>query len=297
MAAWLNVPLLARVALVDDPETIRFLNAAPGVDRAFTGRGPLINRWLQRRVSRDLRTRRGALPAFLPRDDAGRREAQAALAARLDEIEVDAIAAESEVSALGAAVAGAQAEDEIGRLLQTVLGRLFAEDFTATPETWTAAKTIDGYPRLDPLRAAWARGSGRLGRALRAVSEPLGEDPHAVHAVSIAVHNIHRSLLAMRDALAYPVERARLDEERVALRCLRAPAASLRVLTDPTQLPFRQTPAPVGTLLVFRLRKAAEARLDDATAFAAGEWSACPAQGYVRHLLRAVWRRAREATT
>ncbi len=292
MSSYLALPGIARIARIDDAETIRLLNATPSCGRHFRPRGPLLNRWLQRRLAVDVVTEQGVLPAFQPRDDADRAARQRALAERLDAWTVDALAARDDVGALGAWVAGDASAAEGGRRLQTVLGRLFVDDFEATPRTWRAARLIDRYLRADPLRAAWWSYSGALGRALAALAAPLGHDTRAVHATAIAVHNLQRALSTMRAISRHPVERARMDETRIALRCLHAPPSAPRVLDAPTQLPFRARPAPANTLVLFQLERVAEGRLDTATTFAQGTWSACPADTYVVRLLQAVWRRA-----
>jgi hypothetical protein len=292
VSSYFHVPLVARIARIDDAATIRLLNATPSCGRRFGSTGPLLNRWLQRRLAVDVVTARGALPAFQPRDDPDRAAQRDALAARLGRLDADALAARDDVRALGAWVAGDGSEAEGGRRLQTVLGRLFVDEFEATPATWRAARLIDRYVRADPLRAAWWSYSGALARALRALAEPLADDTHAVHATAIAIHNLQRALATMRAVRRHPVERARMDEDRIALRCLQAPASAPRVLEGPTQLPFRARPAPAGTLVLFRLADVADGRLDAATTFGEGQWSACPADTYVPALLRAVWRHA-----
>jgi len=297
VSSYLHVPFIARLARIDDAATIRLLNETPTCGRMFRPSGPLLNRWLQRRLAVDVVTAKGALPAFQRHDDPDREAHQRALEARLAELDVDTLAARDDVRALGAWVAGAPDADEGdadegGRRLQTVLGRLFVDDFEATPESWQAAVLIDRYLRADPFRAAWWYYTGRFFRALGRLTEPLAEDTHAVHATSVAIHNLHRSLLEMRRVRHDPIERARMDEARIALRCLKAPPSTPRVLKAPTQLPFRAEPAPKGTLVLFELAKVADARLDAATTFARGQWSQCPAHGYVPTLLRAVWRHA-----
>jgi hypothetical protein len=292
VSSYLHVPFIARLARIDDAATIRLLNETPACGRGFRSAGPLLNRWLQRRLAVHVVTAKGVLPAFQPRDDVGRAEAQRALAQRLATFDTDALAARDDVRELAAWVTGDAPEAEGGRRLQTVLGRLFVEDFEATAETWRAARLIDRYLRADPLRAAWWYHSGRLFRALATLTRPLDDDPHAVHAAAVAVHNIQRGLVTMRAVRRHPVERARMDEDRIALRCLQAPPSAPRVLDAPTQLPFRATPAPAGTLVLFQLARVADDRLDAETAFLEGQWSACPASGFVPALLRAVWRHA-----
>lgn len=296
MSSYLALPGIARIVRIDDAETIRLLNATPSCGRRFRPRGPLLNRWLQQRFAVDVVTEQGVLPAFQPRDDADRAARQTALAERLGAWDVDRLAAREDVGALGAWVAGDAAPAEGGRRLQTVLGRLFVDDFEATPRTWRAARLIDRYLRADPLRAAWWAYSGALGRALAALAAPLGHDTHAVHATAIAVHNLQRALSTMRAIRRHPIERARMNETRIALRCLEAPPSAPRVLDAPTQLPFRARPVPAGTLVLFQLADVADGRLDTTTTFAQGSWSACPADTFVVRLLRAVWRDAeREA--
>ena len=292
MSSYLRVPFLARLARIDDAATIRLLNETPTCGRRFRSAGPLLNRWLQRRLAVHVVTAKGVLPAFQPHHDEGRAAAQEALAERLATFDTPALAARDDVRELAGWVTGDEHAGEGGRRLQTVLGRLFVEDFEATAATWRAAVLIDRFLRADPVRAAWWYHSGRLFRALATLARPLDDDPHAVHATAIAIHNLHRGLVTMREIRRDPVQRGRMDEDRIALRCLKAPPSAPRVLSGPTQLPFRATPAPAGTLVLFQLARVADDRLDAEMAFLEGQWSACPASGFVPALLRAVWRHA-----
>jgi hypothetical protein len=292
VSSYLRVPFLARIARIDDAATIRLLNETPSCTRRFRSAGPLLNRWLQRRLAVHVVTAKGVLPAFQPHHDEGRAEAQRALAERLATFDTPALAARDDVAALATWVTGDEPAAEGGRLLQTVLGRLFVEDFEATAATWRAAVLIDRFLRADPLRAAWWYHSGALFRALVRLARPLDDDPHAVHATAVAIHNLQRGLVTMREVWRDPVQRGRMDESRIALRCLKAPPSAPRVLNAPTQLPFRAIPAPAGTLVLFQLAKVADERLDAGMAFLEGQWSACPASGFVPALLSAVWRRA-----
>ncbi len=293
MSFFLDLPPLARIAVIDTPELIARLNADPACDRDFARRGgPLLNRLLQARFSRHLRTRRGTLPAFLPRGDAARAEARTILEDRLCAIGVDELSASSGVGELAEWVSGHRPEEEGGPLVQTVIGRTFAPSFSGSPRTWRAAKDLDAFLGAGPLGAAWLRATGRVAGAIDTLARPLGDDPQAVHAVGIAAPTLHRSLAEMRAVMAAPTQRARIDEDRAALRCLRAPPTVPRIATAPLQVPFRARAIPAGTLILFRLSAAAEARLDATTAFGGPGWSRCPAQAFVGTLLRAVWRRA-----
>jgi hypothetical protein len=52
-------------------------------------------------------------------------------------------------------VKGARSEAEVGMLAQQVLGRLFRDDFTATPESWAAALVLVTAPRSSNLAKLW----------------------------------------------------------------------------------------------------------------------------------------------
>ena len=62
MTRRLRIPGLVDLVRIDDPAMIAAASADPRLDRDFTGKGPLINRWIVGRIRRNLRTPNAPLP-------------------------------------------------------------------------------------------------------------------------------------------------------------------------------------------------------------------------------------------
>jgi hypothetical protein len=100
-------------------------------------------------------------------------------------------------------VKGAGSEAEVGILAQQVLGRLFQNDFTATPESWAAAQVLVAAPRSSNLaKMWWWFMTGKVRRAKGVLAKMVGDDLSAVNAIGIAVHNLAKSLRQMRSLYA-----------------------------------------------------------------------------------------------
>jgi hypothetical protein len=291
MARRLGIPLLLDVVRVDDLREIRSLAADRRVDRVFGRSGRLLNRVLQGRILDQMRVNGRLLPAFLPRDDATRVAGQEALERRLASRDIVRWN-NGELDAIAAYVSGEGNEDALGPAVQQLVGRLFFPDYQADAASYAAARLVDAYPGAKPWRALWWRLSGRLRRARRLLWERAQNDGHAIHATTIAFHNIVLALNTMRELLADPVRAGRLTEDNVVPQCLSAPPRLLRRSTDGFETPALPRRMRRGALIVFELKDALAGYGDARDAFMTESWSRCPAHGLVRELLRAVYRRA-----
>ena len=83
MSRRLRIPGLVDLIRIDDPAMIAAASSDARLDRDFAGGGPLINRWIARRIRRSLRTPTSPLPSVSPRDYPERAKRQAALQKRL----------------------------------------------------------------------------------------------------------------------------------------------------------------------------------------------------------------------
>ncbi len=296
MGRSIRVPFLVDVTFVDDARSIDGLDTESRIDRAYGERGPWYNRVLQRRLVSHLRLENEALPAFRPRGDAERAEAQKALAQRLEQITVDALADDPDVADIARWVREGATDNpaDVGPSVQQFAGRLFKPDYTGDTASYTAARTIDRFVRSGPLCGAWLSLSGRVSRALHLLSRRAGGDAHAVHATAIAFHNMVVAVLRMRAIARTPGRDGRASEETIAEQCLVPPEAALRTVSAPVQTIHRRKPLEPGALIVYRLADAFGERADIAGTFRVGAWSECPAHGLVPNFLRAVWRRATE---
>ena len=276
----LRIPGVADLLTVSDPSTIRSMADNPDLDRVAEG-GPLVTRLLRGRLARALRTAEGPLPSALPRDSAERAAMRADLAARLEAAERDdrLYGPVEEAACFVAGGAGTA-----GSLAQTLLGRVFVAGFTATAETWDAARVIDralAPPSLASLRDALA---GRLPKAQRVLSKAMAGDRNGVHAIGVAVHNLAATLDTLRALDKTLPERAALT------RALAAPARVARQgLSVAETVGGRVRP---GSFVVLEVGATAERTLDPRVAFLRDAWSGCPAHAFVPRLTARIWREA-----
>ena len=296
MARRIRVPWLVDMLIVDQPAEIRALAAEPRLDRDHAvARGPLINRLVTSRIRRWLRVEDRFLPALAPREDTVRAKRQEQLARQLDPSRNEPLWDPAAVRELALYVRGSGAAERVGPVVQQVVGRLFDPHYTATPESYDAARTIDGMGSAGPLRYFWLRLSGKPARARRLLWRLAKDEGHAVHGTAIAMHNIVRALERMRRLRADPGARPRLSEESILTQCMVAPRRVLREATEPFETPPAGRQVRRGTLVVMELDQARERAPDSAVTFMSESWSRCPASGFVAALLLAVWREA-EAT-
>lgn len=290
MTRRLRIPGLVDLVRIDDPAMIAAASTDARLDRDFSGGGPLINRWIARRIRRSLRTPAAPLPSVSPRDYPDRAERQAALQRRLLKLVADGAQPDS-LAELVAYVRGERPERAAGRLVQEAVGRLFVDDYKATGSTWRAAYLMDAAPRnMNPLRALWWAVTGAVGRAQRVLSKAAGDDPAGVHATAIAAHSLVRSIRAMRHLWLEPGMRDRISAEAAVTRSLRAPESVPRRWSSPASTVFGNLPA--GALVLFELEEARKRDPDADITFMAANWSRCPAAGWTAALLKAVWQRA-----
>lgn len=296
MTRRLRIPGLVDLIRVDDPGMIAAASTDARLDRNFTGGGPLINRWIARRIRLSLRTPAAPLPSVSPRDHPGRAERQAALQSRLCALVSEGTVATEHVAELAAYVRGDRPESAAGPLAQEAVGRLFAERYSSTDRTWRAACVMDAAPRnMNPLRALWWAATGALRRGRHILSDAVGGDPAGVHATAIAVHSLVRSLRQMRRLWLEPGLRDRITTDAAVTRSLRAPESVPRRWSAPASTVWGNLPA--GTLALLEL-DAARARDPDADiVFMAASWSRCPAAGWTTALLKDVWKRAQSGET
>lgn len=285
----LRVPGLIDVVLTSDPEQIAWLNRHPDVTRPLDRGASLLHRMMHGRLTRDLGFDGCALPVFLSREDDERALRQASLAASLEQA---ASAASVEREDIAAHIAGVATTD-LGPTVQQWCGRLFVDGYRSTPESYAAGRLLAEWPAAAPWTALRARLSGRLERAKALIADAAGGDPHCIHATSIGMENIARTVREMQRAAQLP-ELDGASAERVLARCLRAPPAVLRGCQAQVQVPFLAQPLTRRSLVVFLVARAYAASGDLDVAFLAGGWSACPARHLVPEMLREAWSTARE---
>jgi hypothetical protein len=196
-----------------------------------------------------------------------------------------------ELAGLAAFVQGVGPDDSCGILVQQVVGRLFAPNFQATQASWDAALLLDqAVHTLNPAAIAWLALTKQADQAKQLLSDMVGGDLAAVHAVGFALHNIVSGVNLMRQLYSDPAGRAALSPETAGGRCLFAPVNILRQPTAPDTSANGEL--ETGTLLILSLQAANANAPDVSLAFLRGTWSMCPAEQWVPALLQGIWLRA-----
>ena len=271
----IHIPGLVDLTFVDDAASIIEVNASPTLDRDFVAKGPLLNRLLASRIRRTLVVGTQPFPAVAPKDFPGRALKQVALETKLKS-QCQAFEADI-ISAIANEVMNPGRDNELARLAQHLTGRSFIPDFVATAETWAAAETLDMAVRnINPLRQLFWKLSGKITKARSLLAENMKQDPAAVHAIGIAIHNLVLSLKRMRIILSQHT-----DVDRIVTLSLAAPPRILRQATGPS-----------NGLVVMELEKCRAKTLRRDIAFLQGTWSSCPAHAWVPAALTAVAREA-----
>jgi hypothetical protein len=285
----LRIAGLFDVVLTSDPEQIRWLNQHPDVTRPLDPGASLLHRIVHGRLARDLEFDHSLLPVFVSRTDAERAARQAALTERLDEAGACPGPQRDEIARH---IAGA-ASGDLGVAVQEWCGRLFSDDYRATPDSYEAGHLIAEWPAAPPWKSIPARLSGRLARAKATLLAAAGGDLHAVHATSIGMENIVRTVRELARLARLP-ELDTASANRALARCLRVPPVILRGCQGEVAAPFLSRPLTPRTLIVFLLARAHARSGDLDIAFLSGSWSGCPARQVVPEMLREAWYTARQ---
>ena len=287
----IRIPGLVDIVTSEDAAEIESFAQDPKLDRAYSDRSVLTNGRILQRVLGILQIGGKPFPTVSPKCAQGRAEAQDALWNRLNTLAPEYSAGPDELESLAAFVRGEGADDSCGILVQQVVGRLFVPNFQATSASWNAALVLDkALHTLNPALMAWLALTKQVDQAKQLLSEMVGGDLAAVHAIGVALHNIVSGVNLMRQLYSDPAGRTALSPETAGSRCLFAPANVLRQPTAPDN--SANGNLDTGTLVILSLQ-AANANAPDANlAFLRETWSRCPAEQWVPALLEGIWRRA-----
>jgi hypothetical protein len=223
-----RIPGIVNLFEVSNPSQIKALANDPVVDRFFDTRTCPINWFLLKRSLMVLSFRGQRFPTMEPRLCERRARAQDELWRKLNDPVATVRAGPIGLAPLAEWVKGVGSEAEVGRLAQQVLGRLFRNDFTATPESWAAALVLVAAPRSSNLaKMCWWLITGKVRRAKSVLANMVGDDLSAVNAIGIAVHNLAKSLRQMRLLYADADSRRALSAEAAAEKCLRVYGVAL----------------------------------------------------------------------
>lgn len=287
----IRIPGIVDIVSSDDAAEIEALAQDPKLDRAYADHSIPVNGKILQRVQDTLQIGGKPFPTVAPRCAEGRASAQDALWKRLNAMAPAYSAGPDELESLAAFVRGEGSADTCGPLVQQVVGSLFAPNFKATEDSWNAAMVLDQAPRTMNLALlAWWALTKKVNRAKQHLSDMVGGDPAAVHAIGVALHNIVNGVNLMRELYSDPSGRTALSPEAAGSRCLFAPATVLRQPTGTDN--STSGDLETGTLVLLNLQ-AANAKTPDANlAFLRNTWSQCPAEQWVPALLEGIWLRA-----
>lgn len=285
------IPGIVNLFEVSDPSQIKALANDPIVDRVFDTHTCPINWFLLKRSLLVLSFKGSRFPTMRPRLCEKRARAQDALWRKLNDQIAAVRAGPIGLAPLAEWIKGVGSEAEVGIRAQQVLGRLFRDDFTATPESWAAALVLVAAPRSSNLpKMCWWLIIGKVRRAKGVLAKMVDDDLSAVNAIGIAVHNLAKSLHQMRSLYADADSRTALSAEAAAERCLRAPVSVYRQSTAKGTL--NGTAFPKNSLFVLEIGAASQLDHGRSLVFMEESWSRCPASTWIPAMLEGVWRRS-----
>jgi hypothetical protein len=285
------IPGITDIAVVTDPAEIRTVSTGTDFDRDFEGHTAVLDGWRLRKMFRVFSANGRRFPTMLPRADPSRAAAQQELWLRLNLKAEEVKRGPAELEPLAEWVRGIGAAEQIGPLVQQSVGRLFVENFTATGESWAAARMVleaAGSPGI--LKMLRWRISGRLERAKTLLASMVNGDLAATNGISVALHHIVDGLHKMRQLIATPSLRSSMTTDAVVDACLFAPGSVVRkakVSGEVGGCPFRR-----GSLFILGLGTASKGSANRDLVFLSQSWSRCPAEKWVPALLEGVWTRA-----
>ena len=287
----IRIPGVVDIVRSDDPAEIKSFAQDLNLDREYSDRSLPVNAHILKQVRETLQVNGVPFPTVTPRCGEGRTETQAALWKRLSALAPDLSAGPVQLEELAAYVRGGGETGTCGPLVQQVVGSLFVPGFKATSASWDAALLLDKAPRtMNPALLAWWAVTKQVDKAKKLLSDMVGGDLAAVHAIGIALHNIVSGVNAMREIYKDPSTRATLTPESVRSRCLFAPASVIRQPTGRGN--STNNGLEPRTLVVLDLQAANAKSPDENLVFLRQTWSQCPAEQWVPALLEGIWRRA-----
>jgi hypothetical protein len=283
-----RIPGVIDVVLVSEAKHIEVLNQHPGITRKIDAKKSVLHRIVASRLLGDLSFHGKLLPVFLARDDQQRAARQKQLDEQLEGLRG---APGPESAEIASYVSGVKDALEIGVQVQQWCGKLFLAHYRASRESYEAGKLIAGWASAPPWRSVFDKLTGKLDRAKSLLAEAAEGDPHIIHATSIGMENIAKSVRKLRKAAHHP-EKQRLSPDDILRECLAAPPAVLRSCTQDVRVEFLAEPLTQRSLVVFLVAKAYASSADLDVAFLGDQWSACPARRVVPEMLRAAWHTA-----
>jgi hypothetical protein len=294
MARRIRIPFLLDAVIVKDDADMARLDSERSLQRGLSGTGPLLHRFIWRRIRSTFGVDgKGLLPTFEPRENGARAAAQQRAEAWLSGKAAEPQPFDREsIAALAQYVAGAERDLPPGVIVQQVIGRMFDRDYTATRDSYEAARVVNSVLGACPLNLArswWWRLTGRLAASRALLWRLASNDPVLIHSTAIAVHSVVAAIERMRASMradgAWQTTPA-----QAAAEALVAPSRLMRQCVRETTLGDRRIQP--GTLVFFPLEQIHRGSESNELALVAGQWNQCPAHAIVPRLLKEVWRAA-----
>ncbi len=272
-------------------DLIKIIEAADErVDRDFRLRPP-VNGLILGRILRALSYKGAHFPHMTARNDAERR-------ARHDRL-WDAFNAKAaamaegpyELEALAQWIRQEKEEQEVGVLIQQIIGRFFKPDFQATPETWQSALTLREAANSKNIpKMFWLRLSGKTKRAKKLLGAMMNDDLVAMHGIAVAAHNLVATAARLKSFYADESTRKTLTPEMAVEQSLSAPPVVYRQAL----LKGVSAGCPYSrfTLFLLKLADANHNHQAKDMIFMTGTWSRCPAEQWIPAVISGTWKRA-----
>lgn len=291
----MRIPGLISLFRISDPKDAAEVLTSEAADRTFKNGDGLFSRWIAERTAATLKINRKRFPSVAPRDDPERQKRQAELAETFANLEPDT----GLVDDAAAYLLGRRRPNDMAMRLQAGIGQVFEPGFFGGSEAWTDSQAINQAPReFNPLKLFRASWTGSVDNALKRLGKKVGNDPAAMHGVSVAVHSFCASLTELRDLAQTPGTLHSLSPEDAVRQALCPPETVLRQATGDIRLGDQTVPK--GALCAVNLKDAYLNALDsqdpmaDKLAFAEMGWSFCPAAPWVRKLMERAWKKAQD---
>ena len=283
-------PGITDVVVVTDPVEIRTISNNSRFDRDFIARGPIRNVQRIRKMLGVWSLNGRLFPFILPRTSTSRAAAQDALWSRLN-VKADEVKhGPAQLEPLAEWVRGIEPADKLNLLVQQSIGRLFAETFTATEESWAAASVVlEAGNFINIMKRPGWHINGKVERAKTLLASMLNGDLAAVNATITGPRLIIGSLTKMRRLAADPALRSSITTDAVVDECLIPPPIVVRQAKTSGEVggcPFRR-----GSLFILELASGSKGAANRDLLFLSQSWSRCPAEKWMPALLAGVWTR------
>jgi hypothetical protein len=291
MAIKITIPGIIRLAWFRNPEEMLAANNSPVVQRSLSGRGGLFQRSIAAKLAVFQNADGDTWPAFRDQRDPLRAKRQEKVEHDLSNISELVARLAPEIEALATYVRNGRANRPPEIIVQQMVGRLFFHDFSASEESYDAARTLQTWLSGGPVKSYLLKCSGAVQRSVDQIIALARGNTSCAHAIAFAMENIVNSVELLRRLARRGNNLQKLDVKDAVTGVLRAPARVVRETRDGGCVGGIQLGA--RTLIIFGVEAARRQKPEGGLAFFAGSWNRCPAHTIVPVLLGEIWKRAK----